>query len=412
MIQKLAVDYAAKVDRQGEADKLDGEDSEGLGLSDEDHAVGLRVTAWLRQRLPSDDRAGVYEAVRRLLARQLAEGARHVRRLHMAMVAVDTMGITSSEGDEHEPGEDHTEAREDSAKALLDDLTLWMVHGMRAKRNIMDMLGCQGVPGGSSSSLATPPSTTLAECQRLRLWLNEYFEYEGEVADLLCMQPEQGPEELDGYQEPCLDPVLEEETREAELDSEGDQHSLMERPPWERRWWEKSRSRSRGRRGGGKARGRGRSRARSPEPERPQRTRRGQEGAGGEGRRPDGRHTSGTPGPSTRARTAATASAGAPRAPRLNFDPAAARELPETFRQHAWHCLLEMSNATQNPERWSYGVTANAQQNINATFADISDRERGTMLVEFLRVISRTKRVVGCGTGRSGRRTQLKWHWR
>ena len=107
-------------------------------------------------------------------------------------------------------------------------------------------------------------------------------------------------------------------------------------------------------------------------------------GPGAEGRRPDGRRTSGTPGPSTRARSAAAAS-GVPREARAttaNFDPAAARELPETFRQHAWHCLLEMSNATQNPERWSYGVTSSAQQNINATFADISDRGRGTMLVE------------------------------
>ena len=53
-----------------------------------------------------------------------------------------------------------------------------------------------------------------------------------------------------------------------------------------------------------------------------------------------------------------------------------------------------MSNATQHPGEYSYGVSTTAMNNIGATFASFGDRERVHMVVKFLRVLSLILRDV------------------
>ena len=63
--------------------------------------------------------------------------------------------------------------------------------------------------------------------------------------------------------------------------------------------------------------------------------------------------------------------------------------LPEDFRQHAWHCLLEMADPLSSPAPWSYGIDEVSRQNIQAIsmFEEMDESERGLMMVELLRVV-------------------------
>ena len=164
-----------------------------------------------------------------------------------------------------------------------------------------------------------------------------------------------------------------EQAEQAFVDME--ENALVQRPPWEMRWWEKSRSRSRGRGGRG---GRGDDRARlgtRPNREGSRRTEPGGTGSDGNDHRPWRRQgragTDDVVEPVAR-RTSSVMSArpesSSTGARPSRSAPPVAHGLPESFRQHAWHCLLEMSNATQHPGEYSYGVSTTAMNNIGATF--------------------------------------------
>ena len=45
--------------------------------------------------------------------------------------------------------------------------------------------------------------------------------------------------------------------------------------------------------------------------------------------------------------------------------------LPANWRQHAWHCILNMIEPTELPEAFSYGITGSAQDNVAATFEEM-----------------------------------------
>ena len=70
-------------------------------------------------------------------------------------------------------------------------------------------------------------------------------------------------------------------------------------------------------------------------------------------------------------------------------DPTASiRALPEGWLQHAWHCVLDMAEPTTPPQTYSYGITGDAQNNLEATMLDMDAPARMTMMLEFLRVMS------------------------
>ena len=66
----------------------------------------------------------------------------------------------------------------------------------------------------------------------------------------------------------------------------------------------------------------------------------------------------------------------------------AARTLPEGWRQHAWHCILDMANPEDAPSQYSYGITGAAQDNVRATFQDLEPMEMVPMMIELLNVLS------------------------
>ena len=132
---------------------------------------------------------------------------------------------------------------------MVDDLMLWIANGMGEKRNILSWLGCtaSGSSTGSAASSSTPPQlSTAEECQRLRLWLNGYFEFDGKIADLLPLQPETGVQPMTDFDtEEYLPPphlrdvhLREDPGDEHMVEEEEDHFFLVQRPPWERKWWE------------------------------------------------------------------------------------------------------------------------------------------------------------------------------
>ena len=76
---------------------------------------------------------------------------------------------------------------------------------------------------------------------------------------------------------------------------------------------------------------------------------------------------------------------------------------PEDWRQHAWHCLLNMTDPFTAPARWSYGLTPVSMENIRTTFSSMEVDERQIMFVELLRVLALLlgdlSRAIAEGTG-------------
>ena len=62
--------------------------------------------------------------------------------------------------------------------------------------------------------------------------------------------------------------------------------------------------------------------------------------------------------------------------------------LADTIGRHAWRVLLNMSDADVAPRRWDYGLPDHAINNIRASFVAMSPRERQTMHIELLRLVS------------------------
>ena len=187
-----------------------------------------------------------------------------------------------------------------------------------------------------------------------------------------------------------FDDVPDEERHEPE--DVGDDTALMQRgggrPPWERRWWEKTPPRERSgqhgprrRRSGARTRSRSRQRPESAErrdratsAHRPWRTMTRFDAAG----RREASHAS----------TAACPSGA--RAGSRTGHPARV-ELPQgpsNLGIHAWHAILDMVDPMTAPENITYGMVAHQMDNLEATLVSMNAVERTYMLCSFLRMLS------------------------
>ena len=124
---------------------------EGLqGDSDQERStVGLRATKWLRQRLPDHRRERVYQEVLRALRTQ----GRHLRRLHMSLMAMEMMGVTVRQESGTWGAGSSSSARavgvtprtalsevNNMTTMILDDLVVWIGNGMNTHQTVLDML--------------------------------------------------------------------------------------------------------------------------------------------------------------------------------------------------------------------------------------------------------------------------------
>ena len=417
-IQDMAVRLATALDRTMESEHQPLNTTPGDDMDREEGTVGLKATAWLRARLPTDGRGRVYEKVLECLRDQLGQEAQHLRRLHMAMMGMEAMGIRDSNSARGstdaandtmgEMGDMEEEELHNSARMIVDDLIVWVAQGLSSKRSVLDMLrGEQGKrkPGEQGDHVE--------ECQRLRRWLNELYENEVLFPDYLRMQPEHAAEE----QDPDLEDMERDMPSKEELanhDDEEEEVFLMQRgaagrrPRGDGHGGERTRD-ERGTRPVDRARdSRGITRTRKDEAGYD-----GGTGADGNAHRPWRRARTSTSswmsaGPSrTTAGRGRSAEEGTPGVGMVNTS-----HLPENFRQHAWHCLLDMVDPmTSNPHGWSYGVPETSEGHITATFEDMSNAERLYMMVEFARVMSMILMDVAdlvqeaSGLGRSGSST-------
>ena len=55
---------------------------------------------------------------------------------------------------------------------------------------------------------------------------------------------------------------------------------------------------------------------------------------------------------------------------------------------HAWHCLLDMVNATSTPEEIDYGLVGTQRDNVMATLESMTSTERCHMLISFCHVMA------------------------
>ena len=85
-VRFAAMDVAVRADRAHFSEQVPVDDSWGDHAERETVEMGLFVSRWLRKRLPEEPerRSRLLAGIQRTLARQLAEEARHFRRLHMA----------------------------------------------------------------------------------------------------------------------------------------------------------------------------------------------------------------------------------------------------------------------------------------------------------------------------------------
>ena len=376
----MAVEVARRLDRVGEPEPAGVDPVSGDVMERENMTVGFRASRWLRQRISRPWRGLVYREVLRQVRLQVGQEARHLRRLHMALGAFEMMQVEDEDGN---PTEEDRATIHREAKELVDDLIVWVSQGMRLKRTVLEML--QGSGSASSSAPAEQPHDDVEELQRLRWWLNVLLEGDYLPTPLGAPAAEDGEEaNADRLHSHALPPGAEEEN------GTDDVAWVQTPPPWkDTRGRSRSRSAPRtGRRGGDHRTQAGRAHTGGPDSggrpggedgndHRPWRRDRrwtaGELRRGCPAERRTGEHSRGT-------------SSRAPMPPRTP-PPRAAPTLPEDFRQYAWHCLLQMADPFSSPARYSYGITEASRQNIQATFDEMEEAERGLMMVELLRVL-------------------------
>ena len=169
-------DLAERADRTRQTEAIPISDTWGDHLEGEDLEVGMRLTSWVRQRLPPGrvERRRLFRDVLRGLQVQLAQECRHLRRLHMGVQQLYVMGegLPPSEDLSLEESEDVPQLAQD----LVDQII--MIIGDTAKPpSVLTLLGARTA---ASSSTLPPPSrqvgTFAQEGEALRRWLNGIFE--------------------------------------------------------------------------------------------------------------------------------------------------------------------------------------------------------------------------------------------
>ena len=386
-MESLAMELARRADRCRAGEVVPVEAEGGMSTAEEESEVGLRLTQWVRVQLQNvsnaEDRSTVVRLVLQGLRQQLEEEARHLRRLYMGTIAVSTMASGQSAGD----AGDTPQALQCKTKELIDTIIMHMASVPLPECSVLDMLR-EGHRSRATSSGDSWPR----ELELLRQWMNDYVEatvravQDDEDLINVCTYTETGDQEEDLEEEDLATTDQEADN----LEFEGDETAMVQgsKPPWR----ETSRERSR-----------------SPTTRRPASGPGGRERAGGDDRRGDGNdhrpwrrewtRPSSSRGLGGEGRSSATrggtgrtlAPRGIPKAmPRGGgTDPAASiRALPEGWLQHAWHCVLDMAEPTTPPQTYSYGITGDAQNNLEATMLDMDAPARMTMMLEFLRVMS------------------------
>ena len=143
--QAAAVAIATGADRNEEAGMLPDNITHQMEIEEENQAVGLRATKWLRRRLPVQRRGKIYVAVLRQLGLQIRDDARHLRQLHMAKAAAELMGVAPGDEMGDLPDEvEENEAAEVLAKEIVDDMLMWVSNGMKDQRNTWSSWDVQG----------------------------------------------------------------------------------------------------------------------------------------------------------------------------------------------------------------------------------------------------------------------------
>ena len=395
----LAMDLAARADRAQHGSQVPISDEWGDFGEHEETQIGFAMAKWLRRRLPRDQgsRRDLYQQVMKGLQAQLAQEARHLRRLHAAFHSLSAMGVGTL------PGSDEETSAEDlhrEAKDMVDQLVMEIGRETDA-RDIRTWLGMSAT---SSSSTSSTPSTYLqgnmrVEVEALRRRLNAHFEG---VKDELGLWMEQQPEGfLDDKEktEGIRDGVQGEGD---DLDVPGDDtNSLMEKPGKGR-----PSSRPEGRRSRTRSRSRGQSTWSTATASGWRRHPPGGSGSDGNNHRPWRREPveelwnrcggdvlrRAREGDAGEARSSSGRESRSPREndPRPNAEAVNTSVLPSGFRAHAWHCLLDMADpmTTVPSSNWEYGLRETGRQNVRASFASMPRLERERMLVSLLRTMS------------------------
>ena len=171
-------DLAVRADRREASDLLPNDNVSGLLREQEELEVGHQLTQWLRARLPTqwDQRSQLYQEILKGLQRQLREECRHLRRLHMAVQSLKTMGVGAVPGHDEEA---EIDGMKREAADLVDQIVMMMGLEQRHPRSVKDWLRGGASSGRASSS--TSFTTASQEAEALRRWLNELFE--GDKAD-------------------------------------------------------------------------------------------------------------------------------------------------------------------------------------------------------------------------------------
>ena len=403
--REAAMDLPVMADRRFETDMIAVDDSWGNAMEQEEVQVGILITRWIRARLARDaaGRMRLHRDIMLALRKQVLEECRHVRRLHMALIQAETMGIER----ESAAASSHENEIPRDAQDLVDQIVMNIGRDTkkRTKRTVADMLRDEGAT--SSGSRRPPPAGThgslYQECESLRRWLNGV--YEGSLSSL-AEDAQVYLDENGGLSGRSQSRALEEDDLQEEADTEIEEHEGDEEDeevtlvqgrtgPTSRGRRERSRSPSEPRRSWRTAsaagwgpmevqertamsigRGGGRQdlplRRRLRGREEPQQ----REGPSEEGSRR-------VPGGRSSARGAAEAS-GRGRFRALGH----ARDLIGAMGPHAWHCLLEMRSVMEPASDWGFGLSPSARANVQTSYEEMTRIERQIMVVEFLRVIS------------------------
>ena len=421
-VRYAAMDVAVRADRAHLSEQVPVDDSWGDHAEREAVDVGLFVSRWLRRRLPADSetRARMLAGIQRALNQQLAEEARHFRRLHMAYEQSQIVGLSQVPNDGYQPTLGMEEELE--IKDLVDQLLLSVSSPCSTRTpTVLQLLGTTS--SSSSCSSAVPPAlhhvgSLYQETEALRRWLNDFFE--GSLETIL-----EPPREPLGEEEGNAAPMGSDEGQDqgGQEGTEGDEEEgvdddqvvLMQGS----------------RRSSDKGRGRGRERSRSRSSGRRSRSRRtravtgtwssasahgwwapGGTGLDGNNHRPWRRTPEGNP-PSSRAEVSSrgdptprsdvprvsnrdqggtprsSGAAGPSRGVRTGGVGIGTPVLPEPFEEHAWHVLLNMTDPHSAPEQLAYGLTSTATECVQASFEGMTARERERMHIALLRVLSR-----------------------
>ena len=251
-----AMDLAERADRTHFGEQVPINDTWGMTAEMECGEEGHMIARWLRAKLPTlpRTRALVFRTLRRRLELQLAQEARHLRRLHMAFQQAQTTGLDPDATVSMQENEEQEIF--DIAQDLVDELVMVIGNTKEGPRSILDVLHARGTASSSSAALAGPnrQGTLAQEMESLRRWLNEVFE--GELGLLDTCNASGGQQNVTMVEEvesetDTADDVNENDTQGRGLQGsnlrEPDETGLMQEGKGSRRGRSRSRSRSRGR---------------------------------------------------------------------------------------------------------------------------------------------------------------------